>query len=564
MSFKNRCFIGKKQGIITDRNVLNKDLHRKLIMNRKYYIMLIISLFVFAPMHKSCAMAALTQKLHDWYGSYSPQEQEYLDELDRLKAISDRDAFEAEITRLSLSNLVALRNFVIRRGLEWTYPQFMHEFDAQLILKSGQEHELLKEQVESLYDMVRKGDFSVLLQMPLREKKRYMNYIEQFRKEYDSHDAYEELYKLLGVKDVYEELHAPLEAKKVEAVAPQVAEYYPTTIQTLLKTEDYQPVPTHIINLNAVELAGPKCQVTKNVHVGIEDYHILIEQLGSLPEYLDEIPKEVTFETLCNPLIAQRQIQNECGLMSIYNALQLYNLLNNKIDQATFEQNLTSFNLDEWIQEVESCPIDTNDIINIMARRAHGIGKNQYTIIPTIVDNHGRLAHTPLKNRSIVTLANGDIEANLDQDASLLHAIQNIHNENVPTYTHIFFLNNLQIGAQGAAMRHWIPVVLHKENNQLYLYTVNSQSVFREDLMDPSDKVVDLETLARIVEKDNGWLQALTELLSINPDALARGLAIAYDLYADDYNHDYIPDILDAIKDEHSALADQIRAMLIR
>jgi hypothetical protein len=174
------------------------------------------------------------------------------------------------------------------------------------------------------------------------------------------------------------------------------------------------------------------------------------------------------------------------------------------------------------------------------------------------------LAYYPLKNKSVVTLPNGDIEANFDQDASLLHAIENIHNENVPTYTHIFFLNNLQIGAQGASMRHWIPVVLHKEQGQLYLYTINSQSVLREDLMDPSDKVVDLETLARIVAKDNGWIQALIELLRINPEALKRALVIASAIHSDDYNHDYIPDILEALMNDDSALADEIRSMLIR
>lgn len=515
--------------------------------------MLIFTLLV-GSTQKTIAMDLMYQKFSDWFGNYSPQEQEYLDVINRLENIESQREFEDEMSKYSLSNLALLNNFIKRRGLEASYPKFLDEFYAQMILKSGQENEVLKEQVESLYDMVKGGDFAILLQMPLREKKRYIDYIQKFRKEHDTQYAYEELFKLLQTL---------LLTKKIETVEP-VKEHYPTTMQSLLKTEHYPPLATHIINLNAIELAGPKCQVTKNVHVGVEDYHDLIERFGDLPGNLDEIPKEVTFETLCNPLIAQRQIQNECGLMSIYNALQLYNLLNKKIDQATFEQNLKSFNLDDWITEVESCPIDTNDIINIMARRAPEIGKNQYTIIPTIVNEGGWLAYTPLKNKSVITLLNGDIEANFDQDASLLHAIENIHNENAPTYTHIFFLNNLQIGAQGASMRHWIPVVLHKENGQLYLYTINSQSVFREDLMDPSDKVVDLETLARIVEKDNGWIQALIELLRINPEALKRALSIASAIHSDDYNHDYIPDILEALMDDNSALADEIRSMLIR
>lgn len=495
-------------------------------------------------------MASMYQKFSDWYGPYTPQEQEYINELNRIEKIQNPKEFENEVAEISLSNLLAIKNFLKIRGLETIYPNFLHEINAQMILQSGQEDELLAEQVESLYDMIKRRDFSVLIEMPLKEKKRYINYIQKFRKEHDNEHAYEELYKLLEVKK-----QAPL---------GPVEGYYPVTMQTLLKTAEHQAVPMLIMNLNAVELRGPKCQVTKNVHIGIEDYPDIVELYGDLPDNIEELPKEITFETLCNPLIAQRQVQNECGLMSIYNALQFYDLLNKKIDKPTFEQNLKSFNIDDWINEVESCPIDTDDIIRIMARRAPGITKNRYTIIPTIVDDNGQLGYYPLKNKSVATLPSGDIEASFDQDSSLLHAIQNIHNENVPTYTHIFFLNNLQLGAQGASMRHWIPVVLHKEDNQLYLYTINSQSVFREDLIDPFDKVVDLETLARIVAKDNGWLQALAELLRINPEALSRGLEIVSAMHSDDYNHDYIPDILEALMDDNSELADEIRGMLIR
>ncbi len=518
-------------------------------MNRKRYIMLIIALILCGPTHRLCTMDSISQMLFNWWNSgYSEQEKEYIEIIKKLESIEPDNQLEVAVAQYSPSDLLFLKEFLQKSNLANTYPRVANEINAQLIITEGQQEELLKEQIESLYDMVKRGDFSILINLEPSMRERYINYIKKFREDYDSKSAYEELYKLLEIK------------QKARPIA--VEGYYPTTIETSLKTSQHLPIITHIINLNNLELAGPKCTVTKNAHLDIDDYARLINQSGDLPENLNALSKEITFETLCSPLIVQRQVQNECGLMSIYNALQCYNLLNKKIDRATFENNLKSFNLNDWMAKVESCPIDTNDIINIMAQTAPEIGKNQYTIIPTIVNENGFLNYSPLKNKSVVMLHNGDIEANFDQDVSLLHAIENIHNDNIPTYTHIFFLNNLQIGEQGASMRHWIPVVLHKENDQLYLYTMNSQSVFREDLIDPYDKVVDLEALARIVEKDNSWLHALVELLSINPEALRRAITIASTINPDDYNHNYIPDILEALMGDNSPLADEIRAML--
>lgn len=518
-------------------------------MNQRYYIMLTLMLVLLGKTHTSCAMDSISQMIFNWWNSgYSEQEREYISIIEKLDAIPLDEQLEAEIAQYSPSVLLSLQEFLQKWNLSDTYPRVANEINAQLIIAQGQQEELLKEQVESLYDMVKTGDFSILINLEPLVRERYINYIKKFRADYNFQNAYEELYKALEI------------ARKSSPIP--IAGYYPTTIETSIRTFQNPPIITHIINLNDLELAGPKCKVKKNVHLGIADYPRLMNQYGNLPENLDTLSKTITFETLCNPLIAQRQVQNECGLMSIYNALQCYNLLNKRIDRATFENNLKSFNLDDWMAEVAKCPIDSTDIINIMTRRAPEIGKNQYTIIPTIVDENGLLSYSPLKNKNIISLPDGSIEANFDQDASLLHAIENIHNDNIPTYTHIFFLNNLQIGAQGASMRHWIPVVLHKEDGQVYLYTINSQSVFREDLMDPYDKVVDLEALARIVKKDNSWLIALVELLNINPEALQHAITIASTINSDDYNHNYIPDILEALIDDNSPLADEIRAML--
>lgn len=523
-------------------------------MKRVKFFMLIFLSFAITLNQSSSAMSFITNVNSWFWGANRSQEEEYLQQIIDLESIKDAQEFASEVEKLPTDVLQKLLVFLKEHRLDGKHSKFRSEAEVQMAIRADQaemlEEDLIANQVQFLYDMLQKRDSSIIHNIIPEQKDSYINFIKKFRKEHNAEHAYHELYDAL--------------TEKVSPVFPP-EDYYPTTIETTMSQPNKTPLITHIINLNALELAGPICQVTKDVHVGIEDYDNIIATHGDLPDNLDTLSKKVTVETLCNPLIAQRQTQQECGLMSIYNALQLYKFLNKKIDKSTFEQSLHAFNLDEWITEVERCPIDTSDIINIMMRRAPEITKNQYTIIPTIVNENGKLAYHPLENKNTVILPNGDIETNFDQDVSLLHAIRNIFDQNIPIYTHIFFLNNLEIDIQtGASTQHWIPAVLHKEHGQIYLYTLDSQSIFYENLMDESDKVVNLDMLDRVIKKDNIWLLALTELLQItNPNALAHALEIANQISSDSpYKHTLMPDLITALEHDDSELATKIREII--
>lgn len=416
------------------------------------------------------------------------------------------------------------------------------KFSQKFMISEKEMDTLIAEQIEELNRALQEKNTAPIRMLPQASKDRFLGFIKKFRKEYQTPNAYNELEKAL--------LTPP--TKPIPGL-------YTTTQASKITTNGYPDLITHIINLNAIELNGPQYSLEKNFNAGVEDYPQIIEIYGYLPDDLETIaiPKKVT--TLRNPLMARRQTGNECGMMSLYNAQQLYNLLNGTINKATFESNLKKEYPQAWNSDVQSCPIDLADIVTIITKRMPNIRKSNYTIIPTIVNDAQQLNYIPLQKKQIIVGADGTISASFDQDASLLQAIKNIHDENSTKYTHIFFLNNLiQEGGRGASMRHWIPVVLHKDNDQIYLYTINSQSVYYEDLIDPTDKVVDIQKLKNVVEKDNQWIAALIQLLSIDPKVLQLGLDIANTIHVDDYNYDYRKSILEKIKKDNPS---EVRSM---
>ena len=474
------------------------------------------------------------------YKTYTPEESKIIEQIKQLELL-DNDRIEKDIADFSVKEINTFLDTMTNHNLTSSYPKVFNELSAQQLIKGGQKEELFAEQIEELNKSAIHKEITAIKDLPQKTKDKVIAYIEQFRKKHNHQMAYQELYEILKPQ-------LPIKSA------------FDTTEMTAIKTIGYPEIITNIININQIELNGPRCSKKVLLRMPIET---IIAIHGDLPDNLEDLTEEHNIETVCNE-ITQKQQYNECGLMSIYNAQQLYLYLTNKLSKANFEKALKSFNLNTWEKEVEQCPIDLSDIVTLMQKHMPLLPNQQYTIIPTLVDDNNRLSYIPLKKTTVLTNADGTISSTFNQDESLLNAIKNIHDPSVDEYIHVFYLNNLQPSVHGASMRHWIPIVLHKKHNQLYVYIIDSANVYHEDIKNQNEHIVDISRLEKMVTKDNLWAKALIQLLAIDPHALQLGLDTVKKLIKkDDYSHDYTQDILDTLEQNHSSEASNVRALLL-
>lgn len=286
---------------------------------------------------------------------------------------------------------------------------------------------------------------------------------------------------------------------------------YPTTEETVIQNKT-----ASIIHLGAVELT----RANKNINITV--YQPTQNDFSAqITKSVNTIPSDQE--------IVKRQESSQCGLAATYNALKIYKLSTNQINQNNFENEMKQFDPNNWSKK--NPPLDENDMLEIICEKNNVITRDQVTIIPNIVNKNNKLLFVPFQNKIARQNSNGNFIIGFENERTLLKAIDAIKNPN--DYTHIFFLNNIENINQGnQSFGHWITAVLNKKNNDISLIIANSAndyygdnaklSNWRKDRVD----LVDLELLKAKVNNDMQWMHALTALLNYDPDVLKLGIKL--------------------------------------